>query len=767
MCCSASRARTARCRRSRPSSSAPPGGPRSSRRPASPSRRPRRRRRALPRPAPSSSRSATPSGTHPDGPAAAIGPRWRRSLRRRRRPLMRGCGLAFGLRRSSPALAVGQPAGCGLERRVAPRRAASPISLTAPISAASTSPPSARRRARLDSDPDDAAAMTLLGELYNQGLGVRQDPQKAAEWYRLAAERGDAHALCALGHDGDRRAAAWPQDPASGKAWLEQAAAQGRAGARRYNLALLLLGDRDASRPRCAPSRCCGRRRRPRWPTRSMRSARCTCAGRGVAARHGRGGALVPAGAPRTATSAGEVEYAILLFNGDGVPETRPARRAIPHGRRAAATPSPRTASRGSMRSGRGVPKNLIEAAAWHLVASGRGLTDTWLDDALRDLSAEDRAPRPRTPRGRAARTLIMTERRRRIGAPCRLSSAPPVLSYSPLAHCALPRHDPLSPDDRDDRRRDQGGAVPEARLRRGREPAGVAQGPGRFRLRRRPPAPRRSCATRCEGAAGLRLPRWRRRASSRAPTRPTAGIVDPLDGTTNFLHGMPQFAISIGARARGPDASPASIYDPANDEMFIAESGKGAFLNDRRLRVAARRDLADALVACGMPHLGRGEHAALPQGARGRDRRRSRRHAPLRRGRARPRLCRGRARSTPTGSAASSRWDMAAGLILVREAGGFVTDADGGENLLAAGRSSAATRPCTASCWRCSRRRADADRLHARGFAASPAAMRGQFDRGRAPGRGAACRATAMPEPIDPSLTPAADLSWSGWSSS
>src|ERR1700723_610064 len=83
--------------------------------------------------------------------------------------------------------------------------------------------------------------------------------------------------------------------------------------------------------------------------------------------------------------------------------------------------------------------------------------------------------------------------------------------------------------------------------------------------------------------------------------------IVDPLDGTTNFLHGIPQFAISIGLQREGTMIA-GLIYNPANEELYIAERGKGAFLNDQRLRVAGRRTLADAIVACGLPHYGRGD---------------------------------------------------------------------------------------------------------------------------------------------------------------
>ncbi len=86
--------------------------------------------------------------------------------------------------------------------------------------------------------------------------------------------------------------------------------------------------------------------------------------------------------------------------------------------------------------------------------------------------------------------------------------------------------------------------------------------------------------------------------------------IVDPLDGTMNFLHGIPHFAISIGLEREGTIIA-GVVYNPANDELFTAERGKGAFLNDQRLRVAARKRLADAVVACALPHPGRGDVAA------------------------------------------------------------------------------------------------------------------------------------------------------------
>ena len=152
--------------------------------------------------------------------------------------------------------------------------------------------------------------------------------------------------------------------------------------------------------------------------------------------------------------------------------------------------------------------------------------------------------------------------------------------------------------------------------------------------------------------------------------------LVDPIDGTTNFIHGVPSIAISIALERKGEIAA-ALTYNPMMDELFTAERGRGAFLNERRrLRVSARRDLKDALLGCGLPHDASDdvsrfnrELAAL-QGHAGGFRR--------------------------TGSAcldlayvAAGRfdgywerglkpWDVAAGALLVREAGGRLLDLDG-----------------------------------------------------------------------------------------
>jgi myo-inositol-1(or 4)-monophosphatase len=159
--------------------------------------------------------------------------------------------------------------------------------------------------------------------------------------------------------------------------------------------------------------------------------------------------------------------------------------------------------------------------------------------------------------------------------------------------------------------------------------------------------------------------------------------IVDPLDGTTNFLHGIPHFAVSIALERSGVVVA-ALTYNPANEELFVAERGKGAFLNDRRIRVAARKQLADAVVACGLPHFGRGDLAL----ARREIFAAQQHFGGLRRfGAATLDLAWVAAgRFDAFWESNLSPWDMAAGMLLVREAGGFVSDLDGGDAVLTKG---------------------------------------------------------------------------------
>jgi myo-inositol-1(or 4)-monophosphatase len=157
--------------------------------------------------------------------------------------------------------------------------------------------------------------------------------------------------------------------------------------------------------------------------------------------------------------------------------------------------------------------------------------------------------------------------------------------------------------------------------------------------------------------------------------------IIDPLDGTTNFLHAIPQFSISI-ALEREDEIVAGLVYNPVTEEMFMAEKGQGAFVigatgrDNFRLRVSPRMDFADSVIGCGVPHAGRGDHGLFIRELAG----------------IMPR-CAGIRR---LGSAALdlafvaagrlegfwehnlSAWDMAAGILLVREAGGYVSAVDG-----------------------------------------------------------------------------------------
>ncbi|WP_193367942.1 inositol monophosphatase family protein [Pelagibius marinus] len=151
--------------------------------------------------------------------------------------------------------------------------------------------------------------------------------------------------------------------------------------------------------------------------------------------------------------------------------------------------------------------------------------------------------------------------------------------------------------------------------------------------------------------------------------------IVDPLDGTSNFLHSLPHFAISIALEERG-EIIAGLVYDPIKEDLFHAEKGQGAFLNDRRIRVSARNRMTDCLIATGAPFAGKGDRPqflgeidAVMANTAG--------------------IRRWGAAALDLAYVAAGRfdgfwerglapWDYAAGLILVREAGGYVSEMNG-----------------------------------------------------------------------------------------
>jgi myo-inositol-1(or 4)-monophosphatase len=159
---------------------------------------------------------------------------------------------------------------------------------------------------------------------------------------------------------------------------------------------------------------------------------------------------------------------------------------------------------------------------------------------------------------------------------------------------------------------------------------------------------------------------------------------IDPLDGTSNFLHGLPVFCVSIALEREGQLVA-GLVYNPATDEMFVAEKGQGAYFNNRRMRVAARRSLAESMVACGIPPLARvRDHESFKR--------------ELAAGMAKiGNIRRMGAAALDLAFVACGRvdgswerginsWAVAAGVVLVREAGGFVTDLSGGGDMLAKG---------------------------------------------------------------------------------
>jgi len=165
--------------------------------------------------------------------------------------------------------------------------------------------------------------------------------------------------------------------------------------------------------------------------------------------------------------------------------------------------------------------------------------------------------------------------------------------------------------------------------------------------------------------------------------------IIDPLDGTTNFIHGFPQYAVSIGLAHKGV-MNQAVVYDPTRNELFTAGKGAGAYLNDKRIRVSKRAKLAEALIGTGFPYR-MFDHADAYTAI---FRELTQKTAGLRRpGAASLDLayvaC---GRTDGFWEFGLSPWDMAAGTLLVSEAGGLVADLAGESNYLATGNIVAGT---------------------------------------------------------------------------
>jgi myo-inositol-1(or 4)-monophosphatase len=166
-------------------------------------------------------------------------------------------------------------------------------------------------------------------------------------------------------------------------------------------------------------------------------------------------------------------------------------------------------------------------------------------------------------------------------------------------------------------------------------------------------------------------------------PDQPTF-YVDPLDGTTNFLHAIPHFCISIGL-VEGKKPVAGVIYDPIKDEIFWAEQGRGAFVNDRRMRVSARNQLNTALLATGIPF--KGSKGRMEKFTKQLNNIAGQVSGVRRMGAAALDLAYTAAgRYEAYWEEGCYPWDLAAGIIMVREAGGMVSELDGGDQVLHGG---------------------------------------------------------------------------------
>lgn len=239
---------------------------------------------------------------------------------------------------------------------------------------------------RVKENPDDAAAMTLLGELYKDGLAVRRDPTEAARWFRLAAERGDRQAQFALGL-AYINGSGVPKDRKAGQEWFEKAAAQNHAGAI-YNLGVIAI-DADIQDFRKAADLF-----RRAADLGDMDAAY----GLAVLYREGTGVPRDRAESVKWLRRAAEerhiaamVEFGVALFNGDGV-EKDEAGAARYFGKAAQAN-SPVAQNRLARLyvAGRGVKADPVEAMKWHILARANGIRDEWLDSRLPSLTPPQR----------------------------------------------------------------------------------------------------------------------------------------------------------------------------------------------------------------------------------------------------------------------------------------------------------------------------------------------------------------------------------------
>jgi uncharacterized protein len=243
---------------------------------------------------------------------------------------------------------------------------------------------------RIDANPKDAAAMTLIGEIYRDGVAVPQDPREASRWYRLASDLGDPQAAYELGAMLLQGANGVDKDLVAAKAQFERAAAKNNSGAL-YNLGVMALAGPDGKTPDYAKA--------------AQDFLRAANAGEdnaaysyGVMLREGKGLPQDMAEAAhwlkRAADGgiiAGQVEYAIMLFNGEGVQKDEAGAAKILLVAAARGNPIAQNRIAHLYVSGQALPHDLAKAAAWNSFAKAAGLEDPALDVATADLTLDER----------------------------------------------------------------------------------------------------------------------------------------------------------------------------------------------------------------------------------------------------------------------------------------------------------------------------------------------------------------------------------------
>jgi uncharacterized protein len=241
---------------------------------------------------------------------------------------------------------------------------------------------------RVNADPNDGPAMTLIGELYAQGLGVRCDPTEAAHWYKLAADRSNPQATFALAM-AKLNGEGVPKDRSGAAQLLEKAAVQDHPGAL-YNLGVLAIENDGVTKNFEKAAELFKRAADLGNSDGGYALGLLYKNGSGVEKSEQEAASWIGRAA-KDGNVPAEVEYAIMLFNGAGIEknETAAAKLFL----KAAVSNNPVAQNRAAriLAAGRGLPKDMVEAMKWHLLAKAAGIKDSWLDGELAKLSPQEK----------------------------------------------------------------------------------------------------------------------------------------------------------------------------------------------------------------------------------------------------------------------------------------------------------------------------------------------------------------------------------------